>query len=211
MPLIFDPVYLQKLAQALGLRESPGDALSEVDGLTLVVDVGPLLAGMPLALGAQGTGGVAASPRATPPGASVFGNLKTVQVGVPAAGADWTFPVTAGVRWRFRGGVALFATSAVVANRFPGLAHTPATPPIPTTPTTVALPTTAQLAGNGGISIVYVPGLPRDVAATTFYCVSVPSDLALDPGSTIRSLTPGINATDAYSGIFLWVEEWTFP
>lgn len=130
------------------------------------------------------------------------GWIHSLQVPNPAAGADWTLTTLANQRLRVESLTAVFTASATVANRTP------------------------ELIWDDGGNIMFVDDVNANIVAgqviqvsstgtniptgvvTTILHVTMPPGMILVPGHRVRTNTPGIQAGDQWSAIFLNVEEW---
>lgn len=132
------------------------------------------------------------------------GNVRSIQVTSPAAGAEWSQTVPTNARWEVVSVFAQLTTSAAVANRL------------------------ARLVMDDGANFLnQVPGLSAQTAGTVIgYCwgdgqggpiiandtvaFSGPfaNDCYLSSGFRIRSLTGGLQAADQWGSINFLVREW---
>jgi hypothetical protein len=130
------------------------------------------------------------------------GFLSNVAVGNPAAGADWTYTVPAGLRQRFIGAVAQLTASAAVANRTVILVLDDGTNTLASA--TSPVPQTASQA------IVYEAGnwpYSQSVAGVSTY-LTFPPGIVLMGGSRVRVSTVNLQAADQWSVIRVYVESW---
>ena len=133
-----------------------------------------------------------------------YAAVKTVAVANPAAGADWSVQVPAGVTWEVQSVYAQLATSAVVANRFPVLV--------------------VQDAGGNTLLDANPGGGGQTATQTHKYTWAIgagsnqntsanPSapipDMVLPGGSTIGTTTLNLDAGDQWSAVSLFVVEYT--
>lgn len=127
---------------------------------------------------------------------------QSLQVGNPAAGADWSVSVPTNQRWRIESLVATLVTAVAVANRVPTFII------------------------DDGVNILFqVDAIAAEVASTTkVYALAAGQTAATGAGNTIslplpgpqflttgwrvRSSTAAIQAADQWSGISLNVETW---
>lgn len=131
------------------------------------------------------------------------GLMRSIAVTSPAAGADWTQTVPAGVNWILRAVTAKLTTGVTVAARQASLQVTDATPRLlldsPGGSTEAASLADVYSWFNGAAAVieggVVVGGLPAE-----FRCL---------PGWIIGSSTANIEAADQWSNIVLTVEEFT--
>lgn len=133
-----------------------------------------------------------------------YAAIKTVAVANPAAGADWSVQVPAGVTWEVQAVYGQLATSAVVANRFPVLVITDAA----SNPLVNANP------GGGGQTATQTHKYTWAIDAASNQNTSAnPStpipDVVLPAGATIASSTLNLDAADQWSAVSLYVVEYT--
>jgi len=130
------------------------------------------------------------------------GNLRSVTVANPAAGADWSLTVPASARWRVQSWSAIFTASATVASRqvrsqisdgvqiiFSGQAQA----------AIVASQVAQVSAGQGQVTSTLI--------ATEINPV-LPGLLTLPGGFRVQTLTTNIQVGDQWSAIRVNVEEW---
>lgn len=149
-----------------------------------------------------------AAPVGWPVGRVVFptegpGNLRTVSVTNPAAGADWTTFVPSGARWR----VQSWNAQLVIANA--GVARIIRSIVQDTVPNIVwqgspsqtgAINTTVQVsASSGNFTAAGDPGT---------ITLALPSPCMVPSAGAVRVSTSNINAADQWSLIRMQVEEW---
>lgn len=113
----------------------------------------------------------------------------------PAAGADWTYTVPAGVQQT------LISVRAVLTTGASAL-----TAPVIlriTSPTGQIIADVSALATQGaGVAVTYVwMAGAQSTSSTNFQQMSLPTGLRLLPGSTIQTISGGIVATDQWSAI----------
>ena len=134
------------------------------------------------------------------------GAPRSIQVGNPAAGADWSLSVPAGARWDLISASALFTSSVGVATRLPRLIVDDGTNTLFEAP--AIFPQAASLAitqswgaGAGG---------PVTTDELTGGSVSsgLPNDFMLLAGWRVRSSTGAIQVGDQWSAISVSVLEW---
>lgn len=129
------------------------------------------------------------------------GRMRVVTLSNPAAGADFTTTVPAGVTWILRGVTAILTTAVTVATRAAALQVTDATPhllldsPGGSTEAASLADTYSWFNGGGAIlvGLVNVGGLPAE-----FRCPA---------GWIIGSKTANIQAGDQWSAVVITVEE----
>lgn len=125
-------------------------------------------------------------------------------VAAPAAGAEWAVSVPARTTWEVLSVRHRLATSAVVANRAPGLRVND-----PNGITVYQLSPQAVLAAGAASFVDFLPGLGTTESVQQQQAL-LPSPVPVIPeGWSIGSLTTGIDVGDQYSGIVLVVREWT--
>lgn len=131
------------------------------------------------------------------------GNILFITVADPAAGAEWTYTVPAGILLCPIAVRCTFVTSAVVANRYNRILFSDATP--------VALAATQldlAIAASQTMLLHYAQGLtPVNPAAHGLKTAPCPI-IYLQAGFTISSLTLAINAGDQYSQIRITARTW---
>lgn len=124
----------------------------------------------------------------------------------PGAGNQWQQNVPVNARWRVRGVQSTFTTSGTAGNRFPGITVLVGGNTVWTSYCLAAvIASTTQLVVAGSLT-------PYTSGVTTVSMLGLPPDLVIS-GVTgfqmlIQSLTSGMLAGDAYTGIALLVEEW---
>lgn len=157
---------------------------------------GDQTAGQLLCAGYPGAGAAIGFPQ-TPATSPVAGAGLTAATTVsnPAAGADWTYTVPAGLQQTLISVRAVLTTSATVANRFPVLRITSPTGQILADVSALA----AQTAGTT-ITYVWMAGAPAN-NVNNVQQMALPSGLRLLGGSTIQTITSGIQAGDQWSAI----------
>lgn len=124
----------------------------------------------------------------------------------PGAGNQWTATVPAGKRWKVISAVATLTTSAVVANRIPGIVLTVG-----------GVPVFANQWGGAGVTaslvrtILSQQGTTLGSSAGPFNSTVIPITLDytgwLNAGDTIASTTVAMDAGDTYTNISLVVLE----
>ena len=119
----------------------------------------------------------------------------------PAAGSQFTFAPSVGVRFRIIGVTMTLTTSATVANRFFRLAVTSGGNPV-----YVAQDTTAITASQTVIILVGPPMLAT-IGVTTRIMPLAP-DTVIGPDTTMATSIGGLAAGDQLSGIAIFVERW---
>jgi len=142
------------------------------------------------------------------PGGRILGSIEgpgflSVQgITAPAAGADFTTTVPAGMRWRPITFSAVLTTSAVAANRQPEIIITNGVNTIWQcgVQASIVASTAASVTGT-----TTNPG--TDVVATNFH-FTLPPAMFMEGGYVLKSLTAGIQAADQWSSIVLQTESW---
>lgn len=157
---------------------------------------GDQTAGQLLCSGYPGAGAAIGFPQtpATSPSAGA-GLTAATTVANPAAGADWAYTVPAGVQQTLISVRAVLTTSATVANRFPVLRIT--------SPTAQILADVSALAAETAtstVTYVWMAGAPAN-NVNNVQQMALPTGLRLLPGSTIQTITSGIQAGDQWSAI----------
>lgn len=130
------------------------------------------------------------------------GVRRVVQVTNPAAGADWTVTVPAGVMWEVRAGVATLTTSATVDTRVPTMGVT-------VDDTLVwSVPWPSGQAAGKVVTFPVGTGMANGAvyANGSSPALLLPDDL-LPQGAVIATSTALLQVGDQWSGISLWVEE----
>lgn len=133
------------------------------------------------------------TPATTP--AAGAGQAATSTVSNPAAGADWTYTVPAGVQQT------LISVRAVLTTG--GAALTAPVILRITSPTGQIIADVAAISAQGaGATVTYswVAGA-QSTSSANFQQMSLPTGLRLLPGSTIQTITAGIAAPDQWSAI----------
>lgn len=131
-----------------------------------------------------------------------LGLIKTVTTANPAAGAQISQTVPAGVIWKIKGIRARLTTDATVANRyakyFLTLPDGGIITAISATPHTASLPVDYMAAdyGTHGVTVGFGE-----------YMIGLPSDIYLPAGSTITTVVNGMVAGDDWGAALIWVEE----
>lgn len=157
---------------------------------------GDQCAGQLLTSGYPGSGAAIGFPQtpAIVPSAGA-GVTAATTVANPAAGADWTYPVPAGVQQTLISVRAVLTTSAAVANRFPVLRITSPTGQILADVSALA----AQTASTT-VTYVWMAGAPAN-NVNNVQQMTLPNGLRLLGGSTMQTITSGIAAGDQWSAI----------
>lgn len=133
------------------------------------------------------------TPAGSPTGGP--GQAVTATVANPAAGADWTYTVPAGVQLTLISVRAVLTTSAAVANRVPLLRVTNPTAQIildAGSPTTQAASLTYTYSWGAGA---------QSAASPPSIQIGIPQGLRVAAGATIQTVTAGIQAADQWSAI----------
>jgi len=130
------------------------------------------------------------------------GNLRSVIVANPAAGADWSLTVPASARWRLQSWSAIFTASATVANR----------------QVRARLGDGVQVTWSGQAQASIVASQVAQVSAGQSQATStliateinapLPGQVILPGNFTVSTLTAGIQVGDQWSAIRVEVEEW---
>ena len=130
------------------------------------------------------------------------GCVRAVRGPDPAAGAEVTIRIPAGVRWRVIGLRLVFVTDATAVNRQVDL--------IIDDRANVML--WIEPPGLQGANYIwgfnYAPGMPSRALLRTEYVVPLPIPTLLGPEWRIRTNTLNIQAGDTFNSVMLWVEEW---
>jgi hypothetical protein len=149
----------------------------------------------------------AATPLGWPHGAMLGplegpGALRVITGSVPAAGAEVSETVPAGVRWRLRSLRLTLVTDGNAANRMPVLTFDDGT--------SVFLSSSAQIQAASLTWVhMFMPGAgAEDATAITSIVNLLPPEIWLGAGYRIKTLTTAIQATDAYAAPIYQVEEW---
>lgn len=134
------------------------------------------------------------------------GNVFLFTSAIPALATDWIVNMPSNTRWKIRSINAQLNTSAVVANRLPGVG-------ISQGGTTVYVAnSTAQQAASANVNYSFVPLLPYTENTATQTFIPIPPDLLMSTSSgqasLIRSNTASLQAGDAWTAAALLVEEW---
>ena len=132
------------------------------------------------------------------------GALRIINVGNPAAGADWVLQGNPNTRWVLRHISALLTTAAAVANRNPRLQFKP----LGGSAVSRQIPSPADQAAS--LAITYSLAA-SPIAATTASAVNTWADdspIIIEGGGQILTSTANIQAADQWSAIEVGVEEW---
>jgi hypothetical protein len=120
----------------------------------------------------------------------------------PAPGAEISITPTGMGFWRILSFLFTFATSAVVANRFPSVLATDGTTRY------WRSGTVASLAASQSADWAGFPGVGAGGSANGVVYLAWPNGgLILPPGFRLATLTTGLDAGDQYSGIAMLIEE----
>lgn len=143
--------------------------------------------------GASAAIGFPQTPATTP--AAGAGMTAAATVANPAAGADWTYTVPAGVQQTLISVRAVLTTGAT-APTAPVLLRI-------TSPTGQIIADVAALSTQAtGVAVTYMWSAgAQSSSSANFQQMSLPTGLRLLPGSTIQTVTAGIVATDQWSAI----------
>lgn len=130
------------------------------------------------------------------------GVRRIVNVKNPAAGADWSVTVPAGVQWKVIGGAANFTTSATVDSRHPFMIVKWDGYRLSTAGTVVSIAASSglTLGITSDPAVAYAIGVAQEVGLTL-------PNLYFPDGTTIGTNTASLQAGDQWSSIALWVEE----
>lgn len=131
------------------------------------------------------------------------GFVRSVQVGNPAAGAEWSFSVPNFSRARVRSVFFTLQTAAAVATRI----------------VTLVVDDGANIVGQFAANVTQIASLTETYTASaapfvttslgTSEYIPLPPDLLLEQGFRIRTVTTAIQGADQYSTISLLIEQWT--
>lgn len=130
------------------------------------------------------------------------GQLKTIQLGNPAAGAEFLYTVAPIIRERLIGICFTLTTAVAVATRGVRIVVDDGTNKIFQAPANGTQAASLVQIYNGGA----FPTNPAAIGGEFF--VPFPPDLRILGGGRVRSLTNNIQAADQYSLINLYVEDW---
>jgi hypothetical protein len=130
---------------------------------------------------------------------------RIMQIGNPAAGADWIATVPAGARWRVQAISETFTASAAVASRQAGLFLDDGANVYwaNTAPTAITASQIVTISATGSSA-------PQG-AAPFQQTIVIPPGLFIPAGHRFKSTTVNIQAGDQYSAINILVEEWIEP
>jgi len=130
------------------------------------------------------------------------GQLLSVSVANPAAGADWSFIALTNTRVRIVSLKAVFTASAAVANRSIGvrLIQTALQSWLGEAEANVVASSVTQVAGTA------LPGYATSI--TNYQLLPLPPALYLASTDTLQSTTGGIDVADQWSAIALAMERW---
>jgi hypothetical protein len=129
------------------------------------------------------------------------GRIRTILGADPAAGAEISETVPAGARWRLRTFAYTLVTSAAVVNRVPVLTIDDGANIFWEAASNVAQTATQTAKYRAGA------GVPLGTFAALAYWLPLPSDLTLQAGCRIRTVTAAIDAGDNYGPPVYQVEE----
>ncbi len=131
------------------------------------------------------------------------GDVRSVQVGNPAAGADFTTTVPTGARWELVGVSAKLSTGIGVANRIANIVITDGVNQL--------FESTANVAQAASLADIYTYAEGAQVfnaLSEGLLLAPLPSGNRLLAGWVISSATVNIQAADQWSQISLMVREW---
>ena len=130
------------------------------------------------------------------------GVRNVINVTNPGAGNEWSILLGQGYYWRLLCGQATLTTSAVVANRFPGIQL------FDSNVNLFTLEVQAAVVASTTVTVTYVGGVVATptVVNTPDFLIGGPA-MWIEPGYTLRSVTPGKDPGDAYTAINLWFEQ----
>jgi len=129
------------------------------------------------------------------------GRIRVVTVANPAAGADWSETVPAGVTWQLLAVNATLTTSSAVANRDVTLVATDAS-------SDVLWQSSPGLNQGASTALGYAFFQGNSIAASLVaYLATLPIAMRLLAGFIIKTSTANIQAADQWSAIVLTVEE----
>jgi hypothetical protein len=130
------------------------------------------------------------------------GRLRSITGTNPAAGVEISETVPAGVRWRLVAFQATLTTSAVVANRFPGILIDDGTLIL-----LFSRSLAAQAASNS-INHSWADWGAQSTALGSPNALPIPPGLVLAPGYRIRTSTAALDVGDDWTAPQYLVEEW---
>lgn len=130
--------------------------------------------------------------------------VKPFRVADPGAGLDWAVTVPAGVTWELLQWRTRFATSAVVANRFPTWLIRD-----PDTNEYGRFVNSAAVAASAVSAISATAGLGDHIAGGSSYIPMMTPPLTLTAGWRIFGQTSSLDVGDVYTQTFFIVREWT--
>lgn len=130
--------------------------------------------------------------------------IRSVSVASPAAGAEWTQAVPAGVSWELLLVRHTLTTSAVVATRFPGVALLDFDGNVAT-----VFPPQAGQAASIAAAHLFIAGLGYSVATAGPVAGMATPPFPVPGGMSLKSSTPGLDAGDQYTAVRLLVREWS--
>ena len=137
----------------------------------------------------------------------VVGDIATIIIPSPAPGANLTYMIPAGVRYKVRSIAFNLQTDANVANRRPIILITDPEGGVSYVAVSKALITSAI-----GTDIVFAPGVDSlSNIIATFITVPLSSELVLVPGEVLSSGIINIQATDQITEAYLLVERFILP
>jgi hypothetical protein len=133
---------------------------------------------------------------------SSAGLTRSVTVANPAAGADWSVTVPAGVQWVLQRVRAVLTTAAGGGNRTPDLQILDAAANL-----VLEAPGGANQAGGLTESWVWSTGATTTTTAGSTNMVNLPTNVRLLPNWVVRTVTANLAAGDQWSSIVLSVVE----
>lgn len=137
----------------------------------------------------------------------LVGDIRSIQIANPAAGAEFTYTVPAGLRLKVLGLAFLFTSDANVANRQIQILVTDPIGGLSISACTQAVQAAGQL-----YNYYFAPG-NRDMAAAVSDIITVPlsETMILKPGDVLDSFTVNGQAGDTFTDIYLLVEAFILP
>lgn len=130
------------------------------------------------------------------------GYIIAIQQAAPAAGTDWSYTPSAGVRQRVQSMQSTLVTSATVANRVVVVSVTQNGFLI-----YQAASATAQVASTT-VSYVFAAGVPQTTAQGGVVIIPLPPGLIINSSTTISTATQALQVGDQWGTLQIGTEDW---
>lgn len=132
--------------------------------------------------------------------------VKEVPVAQPAAGAEWSQAVPAGVAWEVLSVAEVLVASAVVANRSPSVQAVD-----PNGTGALRIPAGVTAAAGSTNRISFAAGYGDHLNSGAFSAGLPDPPIFVPAGWSLSSLTSALDVGDQYSAVILIVREWSIP